>query len=103
MTLRSYTLEIHDEDDGSLWAQVAELPGCFASGNDVDELLEAAAEAIGMYLADTPVRAVQGRIEGDGPEPPVDLHERRLRRLGGGSLEREVRYSPREVAMVVEG
>lgn len=43
-----YTLVIHDEDD-ALWAEVLELPGCFASGDSMDELLAAASEAIEMY------------------------------------------------------
>lgn len=51
MSERRYTLLIHDED-GMLWAEVEELPGCFASGADMDELLEAAAEAIGMVVAE---------------------------------------------------
>lgn len=50
---RRFTLRIHDENDGMLWADVEELPGCFASGSDLNELLEAAAEAIGMYLSDS--------------------------------------------------
>jgi predicted RNase H-like HicB family nuclease len=50
--VRRFTLQIRDEHDGMLWAEVEELPGCFASGTDMDELLEAAAEAIGMYLGD---------------------------------------------------
>ena len=49
----TYTLTVHDEDDGMLWAEVLELPGCFASGADMDELLEATAEAIALYLADS--------------------------------------------------
>lgn len=52
-----YTLLIHDED-GMLWAEIQELPGCFASGADMDELLDAAAEAIQMYLADAPAAKV---------------------------------------------
>jgi predicted RNase H-like HicB family nuclease len=40
------------EDDGSYWAEVQELPGCFASGADMNELQEAVLEAIEMYLAD---------------------------------------------------
>lgn len=47
---RRFTLLIHDENDGMLWAEVEDLPGCFASGVDMNELMEAAAEAIGMYL-----------------------------------------------------
>jgi predicted RNase H-like HicB family nuclease len=38
------------EEDGSYWAEVQELPGCFASGKDLNELEEALIEAIGMCL-----------------------------------------------------
>jgi hypothetical protein len=34
------TVEVHEED-GVLWGQVVELPGCFATGDDLDELTEA--------------------------------------------------------------
>jgi len=37
---------------GSYWAEVRELPGCFASGESLDELLGALEEAVGLYLAD---------------------------------------------------
>jgi predicted RNase H-like HicB family nuclease len=42
------TVEIHEED-GVLWGQVVELPGCFATGDDLDELAEALGEAIALY------------------------------------------------------
>jgi predicted RNase H-like HicB family nuclease len=48
----TYHADVHEED-GSYWAQVRELPGCFASGDDVDELREAVTEAVDMCL---PVR-----------------------------------------------
>jgi hypothetical protein len=35
MTERSYTVRVHDEGDGMLWAEVVDLPGCFASGADL--------------------------------------------------------------------
>jgi predicted RNase H-like HicB family nuclease len=47
------TVEIHDED-GVLWGQVVELPGVFATGDDLDELAEALGEAIALYQAKTP-------------------------------------------------
>jgi hypothetical protein len=51
------TVEIHQED-GILWGQVVELPGCFATGEDLDELAEALGEAISLYQAETsPVSA----------------------------------------------
>jgi predicted RNase H-like HicB family nuclease len=49
----SYTVRIHDEGDGQpLWAEVAELPGCFASGDDLAELRQALSEAISLYLSE---------------------------------------------------
>lgn len=46
-----FHVRIHEED-GSYWAEVKELPGCFASGGDLEELKEAVLEAIELYLAD---------------------------------------------------
>ncbi len=40
---------IHEED-GSYWAEVKELPGCFASGHTYDELMQGLYEAIEMCL-----------------------------------------------------
>jgi predicted RNase H-like HicB family nuclease len=48
---------IHEDDDGSYWAEVKELPGCFASGATFAELHEALIEAIGMCL---PVKRTRG-------------------------------------------
>lgn len=41
-------MELH-RDRGSLWATVRQMPGCFASGDDEDELAEALAEAAEMW------------------------------------------------------
>jgi predicted RNase H-like HicB family nuclease len=41
---------IHEEDDGTYWAEVKELPGCFASGHELPELEEALVEAIQLCL-----------------------------------------------------
>jgi predicted RNase H-like HicB family nuclease len=46
-----YTATIHHED-GSYWAEIAELPGVFASGDTVDDLLEGLKEAVWLYLGD---------------------------------------------------
>ena len=43
------TVRVHFEDD-AYWAEVVELPGCFASGETLDELKDALDEAIAMYL-----------------------------------------------------
>jgi predicted RNase H-like HicB family nuclease len=44
------TARIHIED-GSYWADVLELPGCFASGDTLDELFESLKEGVAFYLA----------------------------------------------------
>jgi predicted RNase H-like HicB family nuclease len=43
-------VDVHRED-GSYWAEVRELPGCFASGDTVAELIESVEEAVALYLA----------------------------------------------------
>ena len=43
-------VDVHHEE-GSYWAEVRELPGCFASGDTVAELIEAVEEAVALYLA----------------------------------------------------
>lgn len=57
--LRDYGMEcggfiasVHWED-GSVWAEVPELPGCFASGASLDDLRTALDEAVRLYLADS--------------------------------------------------
>ena len=50
MAEREFRVFVHDED-ASYWAEVEGLPGCFASGRDLDELREAVVEAITLYLA----------------------------------------------------
>lgn len=49
-----FTVNVHLDEDGTYWAEVRELPGCFASGRDLDELKEAVVEAIQMCLPDEP-------------------------------------------------
>ena len=43
------TANIHLED-GAYWADVPALPGCFASGHDLDELVESLRDGIELYL-----------------------------------------------------
>lgn len=47
----TYTLEIHHEPGYGYEAEVKELPGCFASGDTMEELYECLGEAIGLYLS----------------------------------------------------
>ena len=71
----TYTVAVHQEGD-TLWAEVEELPGCFATGRDLAELEEALVEAITLYRQDTdadtaPVRhgrltvAAKPKVEGE--------------------------------------
>jgi predicted RNase H-like HicB family nuclease len=41
---------IHNER-GSYWAEVPDLPGCFASGDTLDELFKSLQEGVALYLA----------------------------------------------------
>ena len=47
------TASIRFEGD-HYWAEVQELPGCFATGDTLDELRDALEEAIAIYLTDDP-------------------------------------------------
>jgi predicted RNase H-like HicB family nuclease len=42
------TVNVHRED-GSYWADVPELPGCFATGDTLDELFCSLREGIQLY------------------------------------------------------
>ena len=39
-------------EEGSYWADVPALPGCFASGHDLDELFDSLREGIDLYLSE---------------------------------------------------
>ena len=56
------TVNVHLED-GSYWADVPELPGCFATGDTLDELFDSLREGIQLYLAaeDSPNGGPDGR------------------------------------------
>jgi predicted RNase H-like HicB family nuclease len=60
------TARVHEED-GSYWAEVVELPGCFASGATLDELRGALDEAIRLH-----------RDEPIGGGPPFRVAELRV-------------------------
>ena len=63
MEQRELHVDVHHED-GSYWAEVRELPGCFASGETVAELIESIEEAVSLYLAPP---------EGDAPPVAIEL------------------------------
>ncbi len=52
--MQRYTVIVHEEareDGGGFWAEVEELPGCFASGDTLDELEKDVREAIESHIA----------------------------------------------------
>jgi predicted RNase H-like HicB family nuclease len=70
----AFHVEVHEDDDGSLWAEVRELPGCFASGFSLDELKGALFEAMQMSLPDgitlgEPEWESEGSTLGNGGKP----------------------------------
>ncbi len=46
-----FTARIHLED-GTYWADIPSLPGCFASGDTLDELFESLQEGASLCLTD---------------------------------------------------
>lgn len=61
-----FNVQVHHEN-GSYWAEVVELPGVFASGPTLDELVEALGEAIRLYRDEPDGEIV--RVEpSDGPD-----------------------------------
>ena len=59
------TAHVHRED-GSYWADVPELPACFASGDTLDELFDSLREGIELYLAEDDSRR-------DAPSGPLHV------------------------------
>ena len=45
-----YQVIIHQED-GSFWAEIPALPGCFAAGDSIEELEDSLKESVGAYLS----------------------------------------------------
>jgi len=41
---------VHEDPDGSLWAEVPALPGCYTTGSDLNEIALNAREAILAFL-----------------------------------------------------
>ena len=47
---RAYTVLVHEEADGTYWAEVAELPGCFGSGETLADVETDIKQAIEVYI-----------------------------------------------------
>ncbi len=78
----TFNVVIHEEDDGSYWSEVQELPGCFASGFSLDEIKDATFEAIQMWLPEGVVLDTPGRWRKAKGEPARGASKgRRPRRM----------------------
>jgi predicted RNase H-like HicB family nuclease len=75
MSVQHFTARIHHEDN-AYWAEVIELPGCFASGDTLDELREALEEAISLYLDDDPNAGTITDVE--VPRRPMEVGEMKV-------------------------
>lgn len=52
MSSQKFTARVNEEDDGTYWAEIVELPGCFATGDSLEELRSGLSEAIALCRAD---------------------------------------------------
>jgi len=79
-TNHEFTVHVHRDQPGHMWAEVEELPGCFASGRTLDQLWEALAEAVSLYLAETiqATRVVMNSVR-EVPVEPQDSEARDFR------------------------
>ena len=50
MGTSKFTIKIFQEEDKSLYAEVVELPWCFTTAENIDELHEKIEEAVECYL-----------------------------------------------------
>lgn len=64
--MRQVKAEVHftvniDEEDGSYWAEIVEVPGCFVSGRSLSEIHDALTEAV---RATVPASSLEVRLPG---------------------------------------
>jgi predicted RNase H-like HicB family nuclease len=50
------------QDTAEYWAEIAQLPRCFAYGRTLSELSEALGEPVGLYLWDEPAELEPGEL-----------------------------------------
>lgn len=66
-----FQVNVHETDDG-LWAEVVDMPGCFATGDNEDELREALTEAITLWTMVGDRVTMVGELE--WRDPPSSAH-----------------------------
>ena len=63
----TFTVLVHDAEEGGYWAEVPELPGCASQGETLDELERNIIEAIDACL--------EARAEDLGERPPERMRK----------------------------
>ena len=58
----TFTVAVHEAEEGGYWAEELEVPGCASQGEPLDELKDNIIEAIGACL--------QAHLEDEGPHTP---------------------------------
>ena len=48
--MKTYHLNVFEGEEGGFWADVAEVPGCVAQGESLDELMQNARDAIEVFV-----------------------------------------------------
>jgi predicted RNase H-like HicB family nuclease len=84
---KEFRILVHTDDDGSLWAEVPDMPGVFASGSTMDELFEAVTEAITMVILDGDGVVAEVERNGNNYEVSVEGPDLRLSEHGREMLE----------------
>jgi predicted RNase H-like HicB family nuclease len=66
-----FTVNVHKDEDGGFWAEVAELPGCITQGASIEEVEENVKDAIEAMLEgliDDYVDGLDHRVEFEQPD-----------------------------------
>ena len=63
MMLVSYPAVFHEED--GYWVEFPDLPGCQSEGNDLNETVANASEALGLYLCSLRKREISTPVASD--------------------------------------
>ena len=64
--MTEYIVLVHEAEEGGYWCEVPSLPGCFAQGETMDDVLLEAKDAIRAHLEG--LEAFGGNVE---PQPLV--------------------------------
>ena len=63
--VQNYAVVIHEDSDGSFWAEVPALPGCYSQGETIDDLKQNIRESIA---------GVVDVLKEQGRQPEANIH-----------------------------